>query len=114
MLAVATERLAWGVRIDVPGFRPEEDAFVLVPGVPRTVVLRPLHDGARFVGGTVSALNLIGESPIDAPDMTADEVDVAPVDAGSPGTRKPSTRSGSPDLSSGAAASRSPAKRSAL
>jgi beta-mannosidase len=71
MLAVATERLAWGVRIDVPGFRPEDDALVLVPGAPRTIVLRPLHAGARFVGGTVSALNLIGEPPIGAPDMAA-------------------------------------------
>jgi beta-mannosidase len=70
VLMLATERLAWGVRIDVPGFRPDDDAFVLVPGVPRTIGLTAIG-GAEPGGGRVTALNLIGESPIDAPDMAA-------------------------------------------
>jgi beta-mannosidase len=69
-VTVATERLAWGVRVHVPGFRPDDDAFVLVPGVPRTVALTPIGD-AVFAGGTVTALNLIGESPIGPPDLAA-------------------------------------------
>jgi beta-mannosidase len=69
-VTLATERLAWGVRVDVPGFRPQDDAFVLVPGAPRTVALTPIGD-AVFAGGRVTALNLIGESPIGAPDMAA-------------------------------------------
>jgi beta-mannosidase len=70
-VVLTTERLAWGVRIAVPGFRPADDAFVLVPGVPRTIALRPVVAGAELGGGTVTALNLIGESPIDGPDLAA-------------------------------------------
>jgi beta-mannosidase len=71
MLTVTTERLAWGVRIVAPGFRPEDDAFTLVPQVPRTIGLRPLTPGARFAGATVTALNLIGEAPVSGPDVAA-------------------------------------------
>jgi beta-mannosidase len=68
---VATERLAWGVRIDAPGFRAEDDAFVVVPGMPRTVRLWPLVAGASLEGAAVTALNLIGETPIGTADMAA-------------------------------------------
>jgi beta-mannosidase len=71
MLAVTTKRLAWGVRIVAPGFRAEEDAFVVVPDVPRTVRLWPTVDGASLDGGKVTALNLIGEALISAPDVAA-------------------------------------------
>jgi hypothetical protein len=71
MLTVATDRVAWGVRIDAPGFAADDDAFTLVPGAPRTVALRPVVDGARFAGATVTALNLIGEAPVPAPDVAA-------------------------------------------
>jgi beta-mannosidase len=70
-LAVTTERLAWGVRIDAPGYRPEDDAFVVVPGMPRVVRLWPLVEGASLQGATVTALNLIGEAPIGTADMAA-------------------------------------------
>ena len=70
-VVVATQRLAWGVRIVAPGFRPEDDAFVVVPGMPRTVRLWPTVDGASLEGAKVTALNLIGEAPIGAPDMAA-------------------------------------------
>jgi beta-mannosidase len=70
-LVVTTERLAWGVRVRAPGFRAEDDAFVVVPGMPRVVRLRPLVEGATLQGATVTALNLIGETPIGPPDMAA-------------------------------------------
>jgi beta-mannosidase len=68
---VATERLAWGVRINAAGFRAEDDAFVVAPGMPRTVRLWPVVEGASLEGATVTALNLIGEAPIGTPDMAA-------------------------------------------
>ncbi|MCW2984032.1 MAG: glycoside hydrolase family 2 protein [Conexibacter sp.] len=71
MVELVSDRLAWGVRIAAPGFAPEDDAFVLVPGVVARVVLRPLHDGADWAGATVTALNLIGEAPVSEPDMAA-------------------------------------------
>ncbi|HEY4097599.1 MAG TPA: hypothetical protein VGM33_18895 [Baekduia sp.] len=67
---LATDRLAWGVRISAPGFVAEDDAFDLAPGIERTVLLRPTG-GAPWAGGTVSALNLIGEPPIAATDVRA-------------------------------------------
>jgi beta-mannosidase len=70
-VAVATERLAWGVRIHAPGFRAEDDAFVVVPGMPQTVRLWPIAEGASLEGAKVTALNLIGEAPIGPPDMAA-------------------------------------------
>jgi beta-mannosidase len=71
VVTIATERLAWGVRIHAPGFRAEDDAFVVVPGMPRTVRLWPTVEGASLRGATVSALNLIGETPIGAADVAA-------------------------------------------
>jgi beta-mannosidase len=71
VLVVATERLAWGVRIKAPGFRAEDDAFVVVPGMPRHVRLWPTVAGASPEGARVTALNLIGEAPIGSPDMAA-------------------------------------------
>ncbi len=63
---VATERLAWGVRINAAGFRAEDDAFVVVPGMPRTVRLWPTVDGASLQGATIAALNLIGTADVAA------------------------------------------------
>ena len=54
-----------------PGFRADDDAFVVVPGMPRTVRLWPLAEGASLEGARVTALNLIGEAPIGPPDMAA-------------------------------------------
>ncbi|HEV7752419.1 MAG TPA: hypothetical protein VGO71_12810 [Baekduia sp.] len=67
-VSLATDRLAWGVRISAPGFVPADDAFDLVPGADRTVVLYPVGD-AVWAGGTVTALNLIGEAPIARADV---------------------------------------------
>ena len=67
-VVLATDRLAWGVRIDAEGFAPADDAFVLVPGAERRVALR--GDGP-WRGGRVTALNLIGERPVSGPDVAA-------------------------------------------
>jgi beta-mannosidase len=62
-VVVAAQRVAYGVRVHAPGFRPDDDGFVVVPGTPRTVRLRP-RDGAEFRGATVTALNLTGETAV--------------------------------------------------
>jgi beta-mannosidase len=71
VVEVGAERVAWGVRLEVPGFVPDDDAFDVVPGCPRRVVLRPARPDARFEGGRVTALNLIGERAIGATDVRA-------------------------------------------
>lgn len=68
-VVVEADRLAWGVRISAPGFVAADDAFTLMPGVAREIALRPVAEGARWAGGAVTALNLIGESPVIAPDV---------------------------------------------
>jgi beta-mannosidase len=65
-VVLRAERLAWGVRIAAPGFVPDDDAFVLLPGVERRVGGR---GDAR--GGRVTALNLIGEAPVSGADVAA-------------------------------------------
>jgi beta-mannosidase len=69
-VVVSADRLAWGVRISAPGFVADDDAFDLAPGIERTVLLHPTGS-APWAGGTVSALNLIGETPIAATDVRA-------------------------------------------
>jgi beta-mannosidase len=65
-VVLRAERLAWGVRIEGDGLRPSDDAFVLLPGAERRV---PVDGDAR--GARVTALNLIGEAPVSAPDVAA-------------------------------------------
>jgi beta-mannosidase len=67
-VVLSTDRLAWGVRLRAEGFAPADDAFVLTPGVALRVALR--GDGP-WRGGRVSALNLIGETPVSGPDVAA-------------------------------------------
>jgi beta-mannosidase len=66
VVEVATERVAWGVRIDAPGFRAEDDGFVVVPGMPRAMRLWPILEGACLQGATITALNLIGAADVAA------------------------------------------------
>ena len=67
-LTIATRRLAYGVRIHVPGFAPSDDAFSVEPGGTRTIDLRPLQPGRGFAGGGLTALNLTGRVVIAAAD----------------------------------------------
>jgi len=59
-LEVRSRRLAYQLRLLVPGFAPSDDAFSVEPGGRRTVALLPLEAGALFRGGGISALNLDG------------------------------------------------------
>jgi beta-mannosidase len=54
-------RVAHGVRIVVPGFVPDDDAFDLEPGHARRIDLHRIVPGARLSGGHLTATNLIGE-----------------------------------------------------
>jgi beta-mannosidase len=66
VLTLHSQRLAYGVRVDVPGFRPSDDALTIEPGGTRTVHLLPREPGINFAGGTLSALNLKGRINIAA------------------------------------------------
>ncbi|MGA7704346.1 MAG: hypothetical protein WB998_05560 [Solirubrobacteraceae bacterium] len=62
VLRLQSRRLAYGVRIHLPGFVASDDALTLEPGVPRDVALAPVvdrHQDAR-VTGALTALNLSG------------------------------------------------------
>ena len=61
---IRTRRLAYGVRLHVPGFEPDDDAFCVEPGAERLVELRPRAPGEKFARGEVSALNLRGRLPL--------------------------------------------------
>ncbi len=63
-LAVRSRRLVHGVRVHVPGFEPNDDAFSIEPGGERLVLLRHRAAGAAFEGGGLTALNLAGRVPI--------------------------------------------------
>ena len=62
-LTVHTRRLAYGVRIQAPGFVPDDDAFSVEPGGSRQVDVRPGTPDVRF-GGELTAINLAGRLPI--------------------------------------------------
>jgi beta-mannosidase len=67
-LTVSSRRFAYGVRVRVPGFTPEDDAFSVEPGRPRQVWLRaaeaPTGTAETPAGsaghGHLTALNLAG------------------------------------------------------
>jgi beta-mannosidase len=64
-LTLRCRRLAYGVRIHVPGFLPADDALTLEPMVARTISLRAGAEAASASGGgTLTALNLRGHARI--------------------------------------------------
>jgi beta-mannosidase len=65
-LVLRSRRLAYGVRVHVPGFVPADDALCVEPGTARRIALRP--DGGTGVprGGTLTAINLAGRVAIGA------------------------------------------------
>jgi beta-mannosidase len=70
-LALRSARLAYGVRLHVPGFRGLDDALTLEPGVARTLTLEPdAQDSSAepTAGATLSALNLRGRIRLTLPD----------------------------------------------
>jgi beta-mannosidase len=66
-VVVASKRLAYAVRIHVPGFTPADDAFSVEPGGTRTIALRAHGEESRFEGGWLTGLNLAGQVPITQP-----------------------------------------------
>ena len=64
MLTVTSRRLAYGVRIHVPGFAPSDDAFSVEPGGSRRIELVAGGAGRSFPGGGLTAINLLGRIPI--------------------------------------------------
>jgi beta-mannosidase len=63
-LSVSTRRFAYGVRVDVPGFDPSDDAFSVEPGGQRRIELRRAAGDASAAGGVLTALNLAGRVAI--------------------------------------------------
>jgi beta-mannosidase len=59
-LVVRTTALAYGVRVQLPGYVPAEDAFSVEPGRCREVALAATDVGAPGAGGSLTALNLAG------------------------------------------------------
>ena len=64
-LEITTRRLAHGVRIDVPGFVPADDAFDVEPGHTRRIDLRPAIADVPLHGGRLTAANLSGSVEIE-------------------------------------------------
>jgi beta-mannosidase len=65
-ITVSTRRLAYGVRVHVPGFVPDDDAFSVEPGHAREVLLRRDEADAGQPAGYLTALNLTGRVAVRA------------------------------------------------
>jgi beta-mannosidase len=59
-LSLSSTRLAYGVRIHVPGFTPGDDGFSIEPGGGRIVPLRPDGSSGALEAGRLSAVNMSG------------------------------------------------------
>jgi beta-mannosidase len=65
-LELSARRVAHGMRIVVPDFMPDDDAFDLEPGHARRIDLQPIVPGTPFRGGRVTAVNLTGDLGIES------------------------------------------------
>jgi beta-mannosidase len=73
-LTLSSRRLAYGVRIHVPGFSPSDDALTLEPGVERNLTLWPdagAADRRQDLAGSVTALNMRGRIALAAAEASA-------------------------------------------
>jgi beta-mannosidase len=68
---VQSRRFAYGVRIHVPGFTADDDAFSIEPQGERIVRLRPRELAGEYSGGALTALNLDGRLRIQTQDGAA-------------------------------------------
>ncbi|HLW96114.1 MAG TPA: hypothetical protein VKS25_12115 [Solirubrobacteraceae bacterium] len=59
-LSIESRRFLYGVRVEIPGCTPSDDAFSVEPGGRRIVALR----GTPQADGSITALNLRGRLPI--------------------------------------------------
>lgn len=69
-VTVGSRRLAYGVRLHVPGYAPDDDAFSVEPDSERVVALRARDESATFRGGAITALNLEGRLRLDGEGQT--------------------------------------------
>jgi beta-mannosidase len=60
-LSLSSGRLVYGVRVQAPGFEPDDDRFCLEPGGERLIRLRPHTAESVFTGAELAALNLSGK-----------------------------------------------------
>jgi beta-mannosidase len=60
-LALTSRRLAYGVRIEAPGFLPSDDGFFIEPGGTHNLTLRPTGPDSSLGHGRVLALNMDGQ-----------------------------------------------------
>lgn len=63
---VGSRRLAYGVRIDAPGYVPGDDGFFVEPGGTRTVMLSPTGPESSLARATIGALNMEGRLALAA------------------------------------------------
>jgi beta-mannosidase len=66
-LRVRSRRLAYGVRVHLPGLQPLDDAFSLEPDVERVIALRRRTDTVELAPGALTGLNVRGRAPIRLP-----------------------------------------------
>ena len=65
---VQSRRFAYGVRVHVPGFTADDDAFSIEPQGERIVLLRSREPAGEYSGGALTALNLDGRLRIQTQD----------------------------------------------
>lgn len=63
-LQIDARRLVYGLRIEAPGWLPDEDALSIESGHARRIRLRPAVPGTPFRGGRLTANNLAGAHEI--------------------------------------------------
>jgi len=59
-LTLASTRLAYGVRIDAPGFLASDDGFFIEPGGTRSVTLHPTAGESPLGSCKLGAVNMLG------------------------------------------------------
>ena len=61
---LSSRRFAWGVRVALPGFLPDDAYFGLEPGIKRRILLTPVRTGNTPASVTVTAMNAEGRFPV--------------------------------------------------
>jgi beta-mannosidase len=60
VLELSSRRLAYGVRVDAPGYSAADDAFSVEPGTTRRLLLHPREPGIAWPRAALTALNVEG------------------------------------------------------
>jgi beta-mannosidase len=66
LLEIESRRLAYGVRVDAPGFLASDDGFFIEPAATHTVTVRPIGEGRALAGARLAALNMRGHLQLPA------------------------------------------------